>query len=124
MRLKKLGLIPRVKDDVGPYFQIKLQEIGSHPAVAEVRGFGLIAAIELIPREGRDALTPSSMLGLKAWSLIREEGAMVRGIRDLIALAPPLIITRTRRLTNFSIAYVADWTDSGTDRSFWHGFNC
>ena len=33
------------------------------------------------------------MLGLKAWSLIREEGAMVRGIRDLIALSPPLIIS-------------------------------
>ena len=33
------------------------------------------------------------MLGLKAWSLIREEGAMVRGIRNLIALSPPLIIS-------------------------------
>ncbi|MGB7836969.1 MAG: hypothetical protein WBL40_02540, partial [Terrimicrobiaceae bacterium] len=52
-----------------------------------------IGAMELVPREGRDALTPTSMLGLKAWSLIREEGAMVRGIRDLIALAPPLIIS-------------------------------
>ena len=58
-----------------------------------MRGYGLIAALELVPREGRDALTPASMLGLKAWSLIREEGAMVRGIRDLIALAPPLIIS-------------------------------
>ena len=91
--IEALGLIPRVRNDVGPYFQIKLKEIGNHPAVAEVRVYGLIAALELIPREGREAVTPSSMLGLKAWSLIREEGAMVRGIRDLIALAPPLIIS-------------------------------
>ena len=91
--IETLGLISRVKNDLGPYFHVKLQEIGNHPAVAEVRGYGLIAALELVPREGRDALTPASMLGLKAWSLIREEGAMVRGIRDLIALAPPLIIS-------------------------------
>jgi putrescine aminotransferase len=91
--IENLKLVPRVKDDIGPYFQAKLQEMSSHPAVSEARGTGLIGALELVPRGGRDALTPTSMLGLKAWTLIREEGVMVRGIRDLIALAPPLIIS-------------------------------
>ena len=91
--IENLGLIQRVKDDVGPYFQGKLLEMAGHPAVGEARGMGLIGALELVPRGGRDALTPTSMLGLKAWGLIREEGAMTRGIRDLIVLAPPLIIT-------------------------------
>ncbi len=88
-----LGLVARVKDDVGPYFQMNLHRMASHPAVSEVRGDALIGALELVPRGGRDALTPASALGLKASNLIREEGAMVRGIRDLIALSPPLIIT-------------------------------
>ncbi|HEY5777939.1 MAG TPA: aminotransferase [Terrimicrobiaceae bacterium] len=91
--IESLGLIQNVMNDLGPYFQRKLCDMVDHPAVAEVRGCGLIAAIELIPRGGRGALSPSSMLGLKAWSLIREEGAMVRGIRDLIAISPPLIIS-------------------------------
>ncbi|HEY5813073.1 MAG TPA: aminotransferase class III-fold pyridoxal phosphate-dependent enzyme, partial [Terrimicrobiaceae bacterium] len=91
--IESLELIPRVRNDLGPYFQRKLEEISDHRAVAEVRGKGLIAGIELLPSEGRAALTPSSMLGTKAWSLIREEGAMVRGIRNLIALAPPLVIS-------------------------------
>lgn len=91
--IEKLGLVERTRDDTGPYFQRKLQEAGQHPAVAEVRGVGLIGALEVIPREGREALTPTTMLGVKASNLIREEGVMVRGIRDLIALAPPLIIT-------------------------------
>ena len=86
-------LIPNVVNDLAPYFQRKLEEIGSHRAVSQVRGCGLIAALELIPREGRQAVTPATMLGLKAWSLIRDEGAMVRGIRDLIAISPPLIIS-------------------------------
>lgn len=91
--IEDLGLVEKVRDDTGPYFQAKLREMTGHPAVAEARGVGLIGALELVPRGGREALTPTSMLGLKAWELIREEGVMVRGIRDLIAMAPPLIIT-------------------------------
>ena len=34
------------------------------------------------------------MLGIKASNLVRKEGVIVRGIRDLIAAAPPLTITR------------------------------
>jgi adenosylmethionine-8-amino-7-oxononanoate aminotransferase len=59
-----------------------------------VRGLGLIGAAELVPKGGRDALTPTSLLGAKASNLVRAEGAMVRGIRDLIAISPPLIISR------------------------------
>ncbi|MDD5199644.1 MAG: aminotransferase [Terrimicrobiaceae bacterium] len=91
--IESLGLVDRVRDDVGPYFQSKLAGLASHPAVGEVRGDGLIGAAELVPRGGRDALRPGMMLGLKAADNIREEGSIVRGIRDLIALAPPLIIT-------------------------------
>lgn len=91
--IENLELIPYVKNRIGPYFQKKLHELAGHPAVSEIRGFELIGAMELVPREGKAALTPQSMLGLKAANLIREEGVIVRGIRDLIALAPPLIIS-------------------------------
>jgi putrescine aminotransferase len=92
--IEDLGLVPRVRDDTGPYFQQKLAELADHPTVAEVRGYQLIGAVELVPRAGRDALTPTSLLGVRASNLIREEGAIVRGIRDLIAMSPPLIIQR------------------------------
>ena len=88
------GLVPRVKSDVGPYFQEKLRAFAGHPAVGEVRGINLIGALELVPRGGRPALTPTMMLGVKAAALAREEGVIVRGIRDILALAPPLTITR------------------------------
>ena len=91
--IEDLGLVERVRDDVGPYFQKKLAELASHPAVGEVRGDNLIGAAELVPREGRGAIKPGMALGTKAADLIRGEGSIVRGIRDLIAVAPPLIIT-------------------------------
>ncbi len=87
-------LIPRVRDDIGPYFQQKLREFSGHPAVGEVRGHGLIGALELLPREGKAGLTPANPLGAKAARLAREEGVIVRGIRDLIAVSPPFIISR------------------------------
>ena len=92
--IENLGLIERVRNDVGPYFQQKLRAMANHPAVGEIRGEMLIGAMDLVPRGGRSALTPASALGLPAANLIRKEGAIVRGIRNLIAIAPPLIITR------------------------------
>lgn len=90
--IEALGLVPRVREDVGPYFQEKLHALAGHPAVSEIRGTALLGAVELVPKHGT---TPApNTLGVKASNLVREEGAIVRGIRDLIAMAPPLIITR------------------------------
>ena len=86
-------LVERVREDVGPYFQQKLHGLAGHPAVGEARGFGLIGALEVVPREGRASLTPTSLLGLKAAAAVRAEGAIVRGIRNAIALSPPLVIS-------------------------------
>jgi putrescine aminotransferase len=92
--IEEHGLIARTRDELGPYFQQKLRAFAGHPAVGEVRGYGLIGALELLPREGKAALTPTTMLGVKGAKLVREEGVIVRGIRDLIAMSPPLIATR------------------------------
>jgi adenosylmethionine-8-amino-7-oxononanoate aminotransferase len=61
--------------------------------VGDVRGLGLIGALELVPRAGRAALTPTSLLGVKGAALAREAGVIVRGIRDIIAVSPPLNIS-------------------------------
>ena len=92
--LQNDGLIPYVASNIGPYFQEKLRAFSGHPAVGEIRGLGLIGALELVPRGGKAALTLALMLGVKAAALARKEGVIVRGIRDIIALAPPLTITR------------------------------
>ncbi len=87
------GLIPRVLADVGPYFQRKMRAFAGHPAVGEIRGLGLIGALELLPRGGRAALTPTTLLGVKGAALARKEGVIVRGIRDIIAVSPPLTVS-------------------------------
>jgi putrescine aminotransferase len=91
--LERDALPARVQSDVGPYFQRKLRAFAGHPAVGEVRGLGLIGALELVPAGGKPALNPAAPLGIRAAKLARESGVIVRGIRDLIAVAPPLIIS-------------------------------
>ena len=88
-------LVEGTADDLGPYFQAKLAEFTGHPAVGEGRGCGLIGAIELLPPGGRAELAKSpNLLGAKAANIAREQGVIVRGIRDLIAMSPPLVVTR------------------------------
>jgi putrescine aminotransferase len=92
--LERERLVERVRDDVGPRFQAALRALGNHPLVADVRGFGLIGAIELRPpRSGPNASAAPNTLGLAAHQLARDEGVIVRGIRDLVALSPPLVVT-------------------------------
>ncbi len=90
--LEKEHLIPRTRNTTGPYFQRKLQELTQHPAVGEARGHGLIGALELLPKGGREKLNANIPLGPKAAKIAREEGIIVRGIRDIMALSPALII--------------------------------
>ena len=93
--LEKDGLVERVRNDIGPYFQGRLRKLAAHPAVSDVRGQGLIGALELVPPGGKPALKPDMFLGAKVAKIARGEGVIVRGIRDLIALSPPFVITHT-----------------------------
>ena len=92
--LTKERLVERVRDDVGPRFQAQLTKLGAHPAVAETRGFALIGAFEMKkPPRGPLANSGPNSLGPAMHALCREEGVIVRGIRDLGALSPPFVVT-------------------------------
>src|SRR3546814_14662564 len=41
-------LVARVREDVGPYLQQRLATLADHPLVGEVRGIGLLGAVELV----------------------------------------------------------------------------
>jgi beta-alanine--pyruvate transaminase len=80
------GLLTRVKE-LEPYWQEQAHSLKSLPNVIDIRNIGLIAAIELAPREGAVGARGFEV-HLKAW----EQGVYMRVTGDIIALAPPLII--------------------------------
>jgi|SRR5579872_3852530 len=79
---------------VGRVMLDRLKALESHPLVGEVRGVGLIAAVELVLDKGakKAGRTPGD-LGTLVNAYLTERGVISRNMQDAIAFCPPLIIT-------------------------------
>ena len=80
---------------VSPAFQTGLQKFAAHPLVGDVRGVGLIAAVELAEdKHARKAFDPKRGVGAYLVRRAQEHGLILRAMGgDIIAFSPPLIIT-------------------------------
>lgn len=75
-------------------FQAGLRELEKFAHVGEVRGEGLIAAIELVAdKDSRALFAKPGAVGARAFEIGHEEGLIFRAIGDSLALCPPLIVT-------------------------------
>lgn len=78
---------------VAPYFQRRLRQFAAHPMVGEVRGVGLIAAIELVrDKSSRESFDPKAAVCPSLVSRAQENGLILRAMGDSIAFSPPLIL--------------------------------
>ncbi len=81
---------------LAPAFLAGLQAFAAQPCVGNVRGVGLIGAIELMAdKAARTPFAAEHKAGYRLAQLALEEGLIVRAMGDSIGLCPPLIITRT-----------------------------
>jgi len=79
---------------LAPQFQQGLQSHAGRKYVGEVRGVGLIGAIELYADPARrTAFDPAQKAGARLAELALAQGLIVRAMGDSIAFCPPLIIT-------------------------------
>ncbi|HEY5338474.1 MAG TPA: aminotransferase [Rhizomicrobium sp.] len=95
--MERDGLVARTKSEMGPYMQTRLREtFKDHPIVGEVRGIGLIAAIELVPdAKKREFFLNIGEVGTHCRNYCFNSGLVSRAIRDTMVLAPPLIISKS-----------------------------
>jgi putrescine aminotransferase len=95
--LKEEGIIERVRDQTGPYLQRRLRELVDHPLVGEVRGLGMLGAIELVKDKRSRTRYPSA---LGAGKLCHDHsfanGLIMRAADDTMIIAPPLVITEAQ----------------------------
>ena len=85
---KEEGLLTR-GEEIGPYWEEALHSLKGEPHVVDIRNIGLVGAIELQPIAGEPTKRAFSAF-LKAF----ERGLLIRTTGDIIALSPPLIITK------------------------------
>lgn len=93
----ELGLLENASS-TGPYLLQRLRDaVGSHPNVAEVRGVGLMAAVEFMEDPGaRIWFEPPMSISGKISAAMLRRGVIARPMPegDIIGFAPPLCITR------------------------------
>ena len=78
---------------VGPLLQQALRGFSDHPLVGEVRGVGLMGALELVrDSETREPFDPAHAVGQQVVRLARQHGLILRTLGDSVAFSPPLII--------------------------------
>jgi 4-aminobutyrate--pyruvate transaminase len=91
--IEERGLVENVAV-VGPRLQAALRKFADHPLVGEVRGVGLIAAIELVAdKKTKAKFDPVGKVALYLFERAQEHGVILRAIQDNIAFCPPLIVT-------------------------------
>ena len=62
--------------------------------MGEVRGEGLIAAVELVAnRDTREPFPPERRSGARLHQILLEEGLICRALGDTLAFSPPLVIS-------------------------------
>lgn len=77
-----------------PTFQSLLRSYADHPYVGEVRGVGLIGAIEFVSdKSTRAAFDRKLGIGATIAAAAQKSGLLIRALGDTIGFCPPLIIT-------------------------------
>lgn len=79
-----------------PVLQDGLRQYADHPLVGEVRGIGMIAAVELSEdRASRKPFDPARGAGALVQAEAKARGLLVRALGDSVAFCPPLIISES-----------------------------
>ncbi|MCS5558787.1 MAG: aspartate aminotransferase family protein [Oceanospirillaceae bacterium] len=111
------GMVEQVRDVTGPYLQQRLAELLDHPLVGQVRGVGLMAAIELVQDKENHTNYPKDIaIGGICRDHALANGLVMRAVGDSMIMCPPLIISKaeidelmdiTKRSLDQTLAQVA-----------------
>jgi L-2,4-diaminobutyrate transaminase len=98
----------------GAYLQERLREaVAGHPLVGEVRGLGLMAAVEYVQsKDPLRAFDPALKVGARVTRACLERGVITRALpaADTISFAPPFVISEQE------IDTIADVVRAATDQ--------
>ncbi len=82
---------------VGQYMQRRLREFETHPLVGEVRGKGMIAAVEMVADKASGQAFAGGAVGAFAQQACQSHGLITRAVAgSSIAFCPPLIVTEVQ----------------------------
>jgi L-2,4-diaminobutyrate transaminase len=95
--IEREDLLANVRE-VGPYMLGALRDaVGNHPNVGEVRGVGMLAAVEVVEdKAAKRFFEPQGRIGAAVAAACLERGMIARAMPhgDILGFAPPLTLSR------------------------------
>jgi adenosylmethionine-8-amino-7-oxononanoate aminotransferase len=86
--------LPQRSKEMGDYLISRLNELRAHPSVGDVRGLGLLAAIDLVKnKETKEKFGRDAKFTKRLGELAMEKGLVTR-VWDVMHFAPPLVVTK------------------------------
>ncbi|WP_117195852.1 aspartate aminotransferase family protein [Rhizobium terrae] len=95
--IDELGLVDNARITGAHFREALAQALGSHASVGDIRGDGLMAAVELVEdRDDRRFYDPTRKIGAAVVAAMLQRGVIARAMPqgDIIGFAPPLCLTR------------------------------
>jgi L-2,4-diaminobutyrate transaminase len=111
--IDEMGLVKNA-GETGLYFRTELSKaLSGHKNVGDVRGDGLLAAVEFVEdKDDRKFFDPASKIGPAVSAALLERGVIGRAMPqgDILGFAPPLCLTREE--ADIIVSKTADAVDS------------
>jgi L-2,4-diaminobutyrate transaminase len=95
--IDQLGLVENARSTGGYLKEALASGVGDHPMVGEVRGEGLLAAIELVAdKDDRVYFDPTKKIGVRVYQETLQRGVIGRAMPngDVLGFGPPLCLSR------------------------------
>jgi putrescine aminotransferase len=90
--LRDEGIIDRVRNDIGPYFNARWATLGEHPLIGEARSIGMVGALELVrDKASRERFSKDLQVGMRCRDFCFQNGLVMRAVGDGMIVSPPLV---------------------------------
>ncbi|MGL1921478.1 MAG: aspartate aminotransferase family protein [Hyphomicrobiales bacterium] len=90
------NIIETLQNETAPYLKQRWEELLDHPLVGEARIVGMVAALELSPNKAKRARfkADAGTFGTICRDHCFDNNLIMRHVRDMMIISPPLIITK------------------------------
>jgi len=90
------NIVQTVRESTSPYLQKRFRELGEHPLVGEVRGLGMLGALELVKDKQNYVKFDSKQgVGTICRDFCFDNNLVMRAVGDTMIISPPLILQKS-----------------------------
>ncbi len=94
--MQRERIVESAGDSIAPYFQKRLAEFAEHPLIGQVRGVGLLGALQLVPdKPSNTPFAKGGVVGTVCREHCIRNGLVMRAVDDAMILSPPLVISES-----------------------------